>query len=127
MTVDRKWRAPQSEFLVSFDGGFRIDAAPTAPSGDIDKGALKTARKDHTLEIYELQRKLYADNRYAVLFVFQAMDAGGKDGTIRNVFTNTSWLNYKRIRYLMPFVLPTASGIAIKSWRRRPSQLKPPL
>jgi len=45
---------------------------------------------ERTQEIYELQRKLYADNQYAALFVFQAMDAGGKDGTIRNVFTGVN-------------------------------------
>ena len=90
MTVGRKWRAPQSDLRVAFDGSFRIDAAPTAPSSEADKVVLEAARKERTQEIYELQRKLYADNRYAVLFVFQAMDAGGKDGTIRNVFTGVN-------------------------------------
>jgi PPK2 family polyphosphate:nucleotide phosphotransferase len=90
MTVDRKWEAPPSEFLVPFDGSFRIHAEPTAPSGDVDKAGLKAARRERTEGIYELQRKLYADNRYAVLFVFQAMDAGGKDGTIRDVFTGVN-------------------------------------
>ena len=90
MTVDRKWSAPASELLVPFDGTFRIAKAPTAPSGELDKVALEAARRERTEEISELQRKLYADNRYAVLFVFQAMDAGGKDGTIRNVFTGVN-------------------------------------
>lgn len=35
----------------------------------------------------ELQGKLYAHNRYAVLLVFQAMDAAGKDGTIKHVMS----------------------------------------
>ncbi len=35
----------------------------------------------------ELQRLLYADNRYALLVVLQAMDTGGKDGTIRHVMS----------------------------------------
>ncbi len=35
----------------------------------------------------EIQDKLYADNRYAVLLVFQAMDAAGKDGTIKHVMS----------------------------------------
>ena len=90
MAADCKWRAPRSELLVPFDGSFRIDAAPTTPPVEVDKAALKSARRERTLEIYELQRKLYADNRYSVLFVFQAMDAGGKDGTIRNVFTGVN-------------------------------------
>jgi len=33
------------------------------------------------------QDKLYADNRFAVLLIFQAMDAAGKDGTIKNVMS----------------------------------------
>ncbi len=90
MTTDGRWSAPPSEFLVPFDGGFRVGAAATSPRDAVDKEALKAARRERTEEIYELQRKLYADNRYAVLFVFQAMDAGGKDGTIRNVFTGVN-------------------------------------
>jgi PPK2 family polyphosphate:nucleotide phosphotransferase len=35
--------------------------------------------------LHELQNRLYADDRYAVLLVFQAMDAAGKDGAIEHV------------------------------------------
>ncbi len=38
----------------------------------------------------ELQRLLWADGKHKVLVVFQAMDTGGKDGTIRNVFTGVN-------------------------------------
>jgi PPK2 family polyphosphate:nucleotide phosphotransferase len=38
-------------------------------------------------ELSELQRKLYASNTYAVLLIFQAMDAAGKDGAIGHVLT----------------------------------------
>lgn len=37
-------------------------------------------------ELIELQRQLYAEDKHKLLIVFQAMDAGGKDGTIRRVF-----------------------------------------
>ena len=37
-------------------------------------------------ELIELQRRLYAEGRRKLLVVLQAMDAGGKDGTIRHVF-----------------------------------------
>jgi len=37
--------------------------------------------------LIDLQERLYADNRYAVLLVFQAMDAAGKDGTIKHVMS----------------------------------------
>lgn len=38
----------------------------------------------------ELQRLMYAHARYGLLCVFQAMDAAGKDGTIRNVFSGVN-------------------------------------
>jgi PPK2 family polyphosphate:nucleotide phosphotransferase len=41
-------------------------------------------------ELAEIQEKLYADDRFAVLMVFQAMDAAGKDGTIEHVFSGVN-------------------------------------
>lgn len=38
----------------------------------------------------ELQERLYAENRWALLCVFQAMDAAGKDGTIKHVLTGVN-------------------------------------
>jgi PPK2 family polyphosphate:nucleotide phosphotransferase len=45
------------------------------------------ALKDNRERLEKLQYKQYADGRFAVLAVLQAMDGGGKDGTIRHVFT----------------------------------------
>lgn len=90
MVGDRNWAPPASEYLVPFDGSFRIADAATEPPGEVDKDDAKDLRKEQTRAIRDLQRKLYADNRYAVLFVFQAMDAAGKDSTIRHVFTGVN-------------------------------------
>jgi PPK2 family polyphosphate:nucleotide phosphotransferase len=38
-------------------------------------------------ELSDLQRLLYASNRYSLLLIFQAMDAAGKDGAIRHVMS----------------------------------------
>lgn len=43
--------------------------------------------REHVSELSELQQVFYADNRYAVLLIFQAMDAAGKDSCIRHVMT----------------------------------------
>jgi PPK2 family polyphosphate:nucleotide phosphotransferase len=90
MSDVRNWVRPESEFRVPDDGSFRIASAATGPAGDGDKRELKAARRERTQSIRDLQRKLYADDRFAVLFVFQAMDAGGKDSTIRSVFTGVN-------------------------------------
>lgn len=44
----------------------------------------------HVTRLSELQRLHYASNRYAVLLIFQAMDAAGKDGTIRHVMSGVN-------------------------------------
>jgi PPK2 family polyphosphate:nucleotide phosphotransferase len=38
-------------------------------------------------KLFDLQQLMYADNRFALLIVIQAMDAGGKDGLIRSVMS----------------------------------------
>lgn len=43
--------------------------------------------EENVKSMIELQDKLYADNRHAVLLIFQAMDAAGKDGTIKHVMS----------------------------------------
>ncbi len=44
----------------------------------------------HRKELIELQEVLYAEGKQKLLVVFQAMDGGGKDGTIRSVFQGTN-------------------------------------
>jgi PPK2 family polyphosphate:nucleotide phosphotransferase len=46
--------------------------------------------EEHVEELSELQRLHYASNRYAVLLIFQAMDAAGKDGAIRHVMSGVN-------------------------------------
>lgn len=45
---------------------------------------------DQVEELSSLQRLHFASNRYAVLLIFQAMDAAGKDGAIRNVMSGVN-------------------------------------
>src|ERR1700681_4689276 len=42
---------------------------------------------EHVAQLSSLQQLLYASNRYAVLMIFQAMDAAGKDGAIKHVMS----------------------------------------
>lgn len=45
---------------------------------------------DHVTRLSAQQQLLYASNRYAILLVFQAMDAAGKDGAIRHVMSGVN-------------------------------------
>jgi PPK2 family polyphosphate:nucleotide phosphotransferase len=46
--------------------------------------------QEHVEELSSLQQLHYASNRYAVLLIFQAMDAAGKDGAIRHVMSGVN-------------------------------------
>ena len=61
------------------------DAADTFGQKRDDKALEKTLDR-----LRELQHLLYADKRYALLIVLQALDAGGKDGTIRHVMSGVN-------------------------------------
>ena len=45
---------------------------------------------DHVAELSKLQRLLYASDQYALLLIFQAMDAAGKDGVIAHVMSGVN-------------------------------------
>lgn len=59
---------------------------PAFTDGVEDKKDARAQLAEMAEEINDLQYKLYAESRTAVLVVLQAIDTGGKDGTIRNVF-----------------------------------------
>jgi len=46
--------------------------------------------REHVEELISLQRLLYASSRYALLLIFQGMDAAGKDGAIRHVMSGVN-------------------------------------
>ena len=81
------FKAVKNACLVPFNGEFQLSEASTH---------VKTLPKDKTYkkrleklvdELGDLQRRLYASDQYSVLLVFQAMDAAGKDSTIRAVMS----------------------------------------
>ena len=78
------FEAPQSPYLVPFDGSFRVTEASTVPLTD-EPGHKGKHRKRAQSELNKLQRVLAAGDKHAILLVFQAMDAAGKDSTIRAV------------------------------------------
>ena len=81
-------RAAKSPYLVPFDASFRVAKAPTGPpDGAPSPKRCRALLSEAIDELRELQERLNAEDRRALLIVFQAMDAAGKDGTIRAVMT----------------------------------------
>ncbi len=73
-----------------YDGArpFRIaECATDETSLCVDRADAEAKMAENNVLIDQLQEKLYADKKEGVIFLFQAMDAAGKDGTIRAVLT----------------------------------------
>jgi PPK2 family polyphosphate:nucleotide phosphotransferase len=83
--------------------------------GDKEQGKARQAQLNQRLE--ELQEALYAQGKHRLLVVLQAMDAGGKDGTIRSVFEGVNPQGVK----VACFKAPTAKELAHDFlWRIHP-------
>ncbi len=80
-------------YCVSKGKNFRLkdyDPADTGRLGAEDKPRTKAALKMVIEQLAALQDKLYAQDRWAVLLIFQAMDAAGKDGAIKHVMSGVN-------------------------------------
>jgi len=81
------FEAVKSPCLVPFDGDFRLSEASTLVETVTGKKAYKKRLGKLVDELADQQRRLYASDQFSVLLVFQAMDAAGKDSTIRAVMS----------------------------------------
>jgi PPK2 family polyphosphate:nucleotide phosphotransferase len=68
-------------------GRASLSAASARRTLGWDEAQARAASQKIAVELAELQYQLYADGRYGVLVVLQAIDGGGKDSTIRHVFS----------------------------------------
>ena len=79
------------EFRVS--EGQRVDLKKWATKIDPvykSKDQCQHLLTEHITRLSSLQQLLYASNRYAVLLIFQGMDAAGKDGAIKHVMSGVN-------------------------------------
>jgi PPK2 family polyphosphate:nucleotide phosphotransferase len=97
-------------FLVAPGTPFSLDGRdPGDTSGAPgDKKATKKVLEELSEQVMALQDRLYAESRQSLLVVLQAMDAGGKDGTVKHVF---SGVNPQGVR-VTSFKQPTAEELA---------------
>jgi PPK2 family polyphosphate:nucleotide phosphotransferase len=85
------FKATPHPLLVPFDGSFQVADSPTGPGAkDLRGKRAKKALEKQVKRIRNAQEVLYASDTRSVLLVFQAMDAAGKDGTIRRVLTGVN-------------------------------------
>ena len=112
-----------TEYIVPFDGSFKLSSAPTSPDKtELDEKALKKSLSKANKRLYDLQRVLYAHNRYSVLLVFQAMDAAGKDSTIRTVMRGVNPAGCQVFSFKQPSALELDHDFLWRSAVRLPER-----
>jgi PPK2 family polyphosphate:nucleotide phosphotransferase len=80
------FEAKPHPLLVPYDGSFDVRAAPTAPEKKAKDERWRDQLEEAAAALGDGQDRLYAASRWAMLLIFQALDATGKDSTIRHVF-----------------------------------------
>ena len=95
----------------NFAESFRITNGRKFRLRDFDPGSTgRLPSKEHSDDLLqaglnrltEMQSKLYADDRWALLLIFQAMDAAGKDGTIKHVMSGVNPLGCQVYSFKIP-------------------------
>ena len=91
--IVKQCRNITSPYRVAKGKGFRLkdfDPGDTLQFSEKDKQRAKAALALGIKAMAELQDKLYAQDKWAVLLIFQAMDAAGKDGAIKHVMSGVN-------------------------------------
>jgi len=73
-------------FRYDGSGKFHLKDYKTNEKDDLDKETAQEILDANKKRLVEFQEKLYAQDRWSLLIVFQAMDAGGKDSAIKAIF-----------------------------------------
>jgi PPK2 family polyphosphate:nucleotide phosphotransferase len=86
-----KMKINSEEFRVQLGAEVNLAEWPTMVKPICkSKKAYQRLLEEHVDELSSLQRLHYASNRYALLLIFQGMDAAGKDGAIRHVMSGVN-------------------------------------
>ncbi len=90
-------------FRVKPDSKINLDKISTKPSGpELSKEDAKSMLDASRTRLAEIQDVFYAHNQYAVLIIFQAMDAAGKDGAVKHIMSGFNPLGVKVYSFKAP-------------------------
>jgi PPK2 family polyphosphate:nucleotide phosphotransferase len=92
--MSKKKKQPLADELKPFIAPFRIDGSVefhlkshrTKEKGGLDKDKGEKIIDANRKRLSDLQEKLYAQDRWSLLLIFQGMDAAGKDSAIKSIF-----------------------------------------
>ncbi len=118
----RYFSPPKGPHRVPFDGSFRVSKTATAPEQALTKAESAAELERLVDEMEKRQRRLIAADRYSVLFVFQAMDAAGKDGVIRHVMSGVNPQGCQVTSFKVPSDEELDHDYLWRAWRALPAR-----
>jgi PPK2 family polyphosphate:nucleotide phosphotransferase len=93
----------REDFVVDGKKPFLISKAPTRIKDIYDnRKEYEQMLSESINELDDLQNMMYAHNRYGLLVIFQALDAAGKDGTVRHVLSGVNPAGIKVYSFKKP-------------------------
>ncbi|MEP7215578.1 MAG: PPK2 family polyphosphate kinase, partial [Anaerolineaceae bacterium] len=101
---------------------FEIKEYSSSYTGDASKDVAAVEITSLRLRLDELQNLLYADGRFGVLIVLQAIDAGGKDGTVKSVFREVGPLGCSVVSFGVPTKLELAHDYLWRYHQKAPER-----
>ena len=101
---------------------FEIKEYDSSYRGDASKDAAEAEMASLCLRLDELQNLLYADGRFGMIIILQAIDAGGKDGTIKSVFRDVGPLGCSVVSFGVPTKLELAHDYLWRYHREAPER-----
>src|SRR3954470_22038829 len=111
-------------YRVTDGKGFRLADHDPADTGGLDLGKKEAQGllQEGVERLAELQAKLYAQDRWAVLLIFQAMDAAGKDGAIKHVMSGVNPQGVQVFAFKQPSAEELDHDFLWRSARRLPER-----
>ncbi len=110
-------------YCVTAGKGFRLkDFAPDDTAGLHSKEKAEELLRHGVTRLSELQEELYAQGRWSLLLIFQAMDAAGKDGTIKHVMSGVNPQGCEVVSFKVPSSQELDHDFLWRTTRRLPER-----
>lgn len=125
MKNSKKTAKLASAFRVDHGKSFRLkDFDPADTQELLSKDQAPQLLENTIAELAQLQDKLYAQDEWALLLIFQALDAAGKDGVIKHVFSGVNPQGCEVSSFKQPSVEELNHGYLWRAARRAPPRGK---
>ena len=113
-----------NSFLVNGEKRINLKDCPTKPQDGIDKQKTIEKTQRNLQRMGEFQDKLYSEGKEGLVIIFQAMDAAGKDSTIKHVMKGLNPQGIDVYSFKQPSVEEDAHGFLWRCANKFPARGK---